>query len=325
MSRVPFRSKKFTYYITRKIGILIPGFFFRKFQKKHANYRSHDPRVDERVNYYNKLRGIVPLADDVSDLRTLKNDRKTAYLYDLYEVARYFEPDRKFRYQFGDVREIPPHPTFVKSRPIEGDNANSVLLKLNKIRHFNFIRDPYRLDQKKDALVWRGNGRGGDRERFLRKFIGKPRFDIGRIVLRDEVPELWRPFLPVRKQLQYKFICSIEGNDVASNLKWIMSSNSICMMKKPLFETWFMEGTLVPGVHYVQMNDDFSDVEEKMEYYLGHPKEMQEIVANAHRYVRQFLDSALERKISLMVMQKYFEHTAENACGRELREEFQQA
>jgi glycosyl transferase family 90 len=309
MKRVPFRSKKSIYYITRKIGILLPEFLFRRLQKKHIRYRPGDPCIEERVNYYNKLRGVVPLTDGVSDLRTLKKGRKTTYYYDLYETARYFEPHRKFRYQFGDVRDIPPHPTFVKSRPIAGDNANSVLLKLNKIRHFNFVRDPYRLDQKKDALVWRGNGRGGDREHFLRKFIGKPGFDIGRIVLRDEVPELWRPFLPVGKQLQYKFICSIEGIDVASNLKWIMSSNSICLMKKPLFETWFMEGTLVPGEHYVLMNDDFSDVEEKMEYYLGRPKEMREIVDNAHRYVSQFLDPALERQISLLVMQKYFEHT----------------
>ena len=73
------------------------------------------------------------------------------------------------------------------------------------------------------------------------------------------------------EQLQNKFILCIEGNDVASNLKWAMSSNSLVFMtKKPKFETWFMEGTLIPGHHYVEIKDDYSDMIEKMDYYLSH-------------------------------------------------------
>ena len=33
--------------------------------------------------------------------------------------------------------------------------------------------------------------------------------------------------------LKHKFILCIEGNDVASNLKWVMSSNSVAVMPKP--------------------------------------------------------------------------------------------
>ena len=76
-----------------------------------------------------------------------------------------------------------------------------------------------------------------------------------------------------------------------------------------------MEGKLIPGVHYVQLKDDLSDTEEQMEYYLSHPIEMKEIIANANRYVDQFRDPALERQISLLVIQKYFEHTRD---GREV-------
>lgn len=307
---IPFRTQKSIYYITRAFGVYVPEFFFRKLRRSHINYlRPSDPRVETRVDYYNKLSDVASLGNDAIDLRQLLKERKTTYFYDLYEFVRYFEVDRKFRYVFGDVRDIPSRPAFVKSRPIGGGNANSVLLKLNKIRHFNFVRDPYRLDQKKDALVWRGRAIKGERKDFVRRFIGKPGFDVGRITRRSQEPELWRPFLPIAKHLEFKFICSLEGIDVASNLKWIMSSNSVCIMKKPLFETWFMEGTLVPGEHYVQTNDDFSDIEEKMEYYLSRPKEMQEIVENAHRYVSQFLDPALERQVSLLVIQKYFQHT----------------
>ncbi|MDE4959522.1 glycosyl transferase family 90, partial [Francisella tularensis subsp. holarctica] len=58
-------------------------------------------------------------------------------------------------------------------------------------------------------------------------------------------------FLSIQDQIKYKYIVSIEGYDVATNLKWIMNSNSLCFMNKPKYETWFMEGTLIPNHHYV--------------------------------------------------------------------------
>ena len=58
---------------------------------------------------------------------------------------------------------------------------------------------------------------------------------------------------------------------MASNLKWVMSSNSVAVMPRPRYETWFMEGSLVPGYHYIEIKTDFSDLIEKMEYYNAHP------------------------------------------------------
>ena len=69
--------------------------------------------------------------------------------------------------------------------------------------------------------------------------------------------------MSITEQCRYKYIMSIEGNDVATNLKWIFRSNSVCFMRKPRFETWFMEGRLQPNVHYIELKDDFSDVAEK--------------------------------------------------------------
>ena len=41
------------------------------------------------------------------------------------------------------------------------------------------------------------------------------------------------PKKTIREHLDYKFIMALEGNDVASNLKWVMSSNSIAVMTRP--------------------------------------------------------------------------------------------
>ena len=98
---------------------------------------------------------------------------------------------------------------------------------------------------------------------------------------------------------------AIEGNDVASNLKWVMSSNSLAVMPRPTCETWFMEGKLEAGKHYVEVRDDYADLEEKLQHYIQHPEEAEEIIRNAHDFVRQFRDPSREELIQLLVMDKY--------------------
>lgn len=66
-----------------------------------------------------------------------------------------------------------------------------------------------------------------------------------------------------------------------------------------------MEGTLRPGYHYVEVKEDFSDLEEKLQYYISHPDEAQAIIDHAHAYVRQFWDTEREEMIQVMVMEKY--------------------
>lgn len=109
-------------------------------------------------------------------------------------------------------------------------------------------------------------------------------------------------FMTIAQQLGYKFILAIEGNDVSSNLKWIMNSRSVAMMPEPEYETWFMEGRLRAGEHYIRLNSDFSDFEEVMEYYLTHQAEAEAIAANARRYCEEFHDRRREYIISTLTV-----------------------
>ena len=120
----------------------------------------------------------------------------------------------------------------------------------------------------------------------------------------------WRKArISIAKHLPYKFLLALEGNDVASNLKWAMSSNSLVIAPKPKIETWFMEGSLEPNVHYLQIRDDYEDLEEKLDFCLSHPAFAQDIIHNAHQYVAQFFDVKREDLISLLVLEKYFYYT----------------
>jgi len=113
--------------------------------------------------------------------------------------------------------------------------------------------------------------------------------------------------MTIKQHLDYKFILCLEGNDVASNLKWVMSSNSVAVMTRPTCETWFMEGRLIANYHYIAIKDDFSDLEEKLNYYINHPEEAKAISRHANEYVKQFRNNKREDLISLLVLKKYFE------------------
>lgn len=228
-------------------------------------------------------------------LDEIKNFRPStfhkAYYFDLQYAVRWFSRSLRIAYIPGDVYFTPEFPSIVKSRLLKEDNAYSVILKLDKLRHFIFLNDPVPFSQKRDQAVFRGKIRlSRIREKFLQKYFGSSICDCGVVGRNEGYPEAWMtPKKTIREHLDYKFIMALEGNDVASNLKWVMSSNSIAVMTRPTCETWFMEGKLIPDYHYIEIKDDLSDLEEKLTYYINHPVEAEQIVKHAHKYVAQFL------------------------------------
>lgn len=148
----------------------------------------------------------------------------------------------------------------------------------------------------------------------MEAFFGNPLVncgDTGHSVLKEE----WRCSpISLYDHLRYKFIVTLEGNDVASNLKWIMSSNSVAVMPKPKLETWFMEGRLIQNYHYVEIRADYADLPEKIEYYSQHPKEARKISQHANEWCRQFFNWKRERLIALLVMEKYFKLTGQTCA-----------
>ena len=289
--------------------------------------------IRQRVDYYNKLATLDNGDDFFREsiaIERLPMTRQKVYWFDTMEYARWFQPNARKPskvYWFdtmeyarwfppylrlmlleGDITAVPDVPCLLKSRPVVGDNANSVLLNMDKVRHFVFINDKTSFEQKKDIAIFRGKiDRKPNRIMFMEKFWGNARFDLGAI---DNVNAEWiKPKISIYDHLKNRYVMALEGNDVAGNLKWIMSSNSIAVMPRPRFETWFMEGTLIPDYHYIEVKDDFSDVEEKLDYYSSHIDEALAIIKHAHDYVAQFRDKRRERLISLLVLDKYFSIT----------------
>ena len=65
--------------------------------------------------------------------------------------------------------------------------------------------------------------------------------------------------------------------------------------------------------HYIEIKPDFSDLEERLNYYIEHVDESLEIIRHAHEYVSQFKDKRRENLISLLVLDKYFKMTGQKS------------
>ncbi|WP_298064188.1 glycosyl transferase family 90 [uncultured Rikenella sp.] len=313
------KNNKLLYYLRGFAREAVPdGIFRRRLRRALASVEDRPDRdyIFDRVNYYCRLEVPTELPATAPTLG--EHSRKGApsvYYFDTKEYTRWFDPRLRWEHRFGDVTFVPEVPAIVKSRPIGGDNANSVLLNLDKVRHFTFLKDTVPFREKSDRAVFRGHiGGKPHRRRFMEMYYGSEVCDCGIIPSGPGFPAEWlRPKISLWEHLRYKFVMALEGNDVASNLKWIMSSASLAVMPKPKYETWFMEGRLEPGRHYVEIRDDYSDLPEKIAYYSAHPEAAEEIIRCAHEYVGQFFDRRRERLIALSVLDKYFRMTGQTS------------
>jgi hypothetical protein len=309
-----YKINKLLFYAWNFLQAPVPRFFFTS--RLQSRLRELEGRPDkaailERVEYYNKLSEPFVLPEEAMELHSLSlKNARTMYYLDSRRIVRWFPGTFRWLTAFGDLNRIVPQPSITKSRPILGDNQNNVLLKLNRFRHFNFLKDPYSFAEKKEQAVFRadiGDPEKQNRVDFMQRYFGSSICDCGSIRNMPGLPPEWlTPKIPIGKLLQYKYILALEGNDVATNLKWIMSSNSAPVMPQPTCETWFMEGTLIPDYHYIEIKPDFSDLEERLRYFGQYPAKAEQIIANAHRYIEPFKDERREDLIALLVMEKYF-------------------
>ncbi|AZO08326.1 MULTISPECIES: glycosyl transferase family 90 [unclassified Mesorhizobium] len=302
----PLRTAARVFYFIRNItrDVVPQALFRRRLASRLQEASLSGETIRNRVNYYNRLEhSFVPSPTAVPAGRIPSFG--SMYYYDLKEFARYFDRDLLIDVQFGDLAHVPKMPSIVKDRPIGNDNANAVIMKLDKFRHFRMPADRLAFADKRPMVVWRGHLNNPIRARFIDAVRGLPICDAGSP--KPEAPAAYRkPYLTIPQQRKFRYIVSLEGNDVATNLKWIMSSNSLCLMPPPKYETWFAEAEIEANVHYVPLASDFSDVADKVAYYEKHPAEAQRIVAAAHAYCRRFHNEREESTVSLLVLYKYF-------------------
>lgn len=214
---------------------------------------------------------------------------------------------------FGDINVKMKKYCFTKSRPIDLINNFNILLNLNTPRHWKDLDDVKKFDipfdKKNNKIIWRGTSTGNKRVNFVEKYQNHQNEDIDikfsnlcqNVIDNNYILSK----LSIKEQLQSKFLISIEGNDVATNLKWILYSNSIVIMPKPTVCSWIMEDKLISGTHYIEIKSDYSDLEEKYKWCLNNLEECKKIAENGKKYIEQFLNQENEIKITNKIIEIY--------------------
>ena len=241
-----------------------------------------------------------------------------------YQIHNYVNDLRKYLHNsnikefivfiaFGDINVKMNRYCFTKSRPIDLTNNFNILLNLNTQRHWEGLEDVNNFDipfdKKNNKIIWRGNTTGNKRVKFVEKYQNhqNQNIDIKFSNLCQNVinNNYILSKLSIKEQLQSKFLISIEGNDVATNLKWLLYSNSVVLMSRPIISSWIMEDTLISGTHYIEINSDYSDLEEKYNWCLNNLEECKKIAKNGKKYIEQFLDKENEEKITNKIIEIY--------------------
>lgn len=240
----------------------------------------------------------------------------------------------KFLFFVGDTCVPYELPVLVKTRPISGHDR-CVLMDLDHPRHFDPMavvdqhdHIPYR--DKKDILVWRGattgpgfddkpNPRHTSRSTLVAQYgeTTNKHIDIGlnsitQTVKNSSKGSFYSKFIKdsihLPEMFTYKFHLSVEGHDVATNLKWVLYSNSVPFCPPFYVQSWILEDELIPWTHYIPVKGDYSDLEEKVQWGMNHPDQCVQIAKEGRKYMTQFMDVENEARIRQNILESYVKH-----------------
>lgn len=219
------------------------------------------------------------------------------------------------------------------------DQFQPIVWKLATHRHYDKLYQVYQKDtawnNKKNLAIFRGQLTGSrdgynktltDKEncqrlircRLVYNHHKSKYIDAKLTSTRNRLPDILSgvPLLSKKIDLQdmmeYKGLIMIEGNDVASGLKWALLSQSVVLMPPPKHTSWAMEELLEPWVHYIPLDEAASDVEEKMKWIIDNDEAAQRISERATLWMEDliFHPNAAEddRLIEEEILRRYRAH-----------------
>lgn len=302
------------------------------------NNNNNNDRIEFYLGNFTRDKKTLPQMKNMEyyyDENKMSDKLNKIYLDPFYQLLkRCFPeneiPEKQFLLEQGDIQSFFDDCvfSFVKNRPRDHPEDGVLLLSLNFERHWGqYYRQPkdMKYEDKKDVLIWRGattgcNSQKGNRFQLVEQWFEKtPTIDVGFSLICQNrknygsffnragiINKYKKKIMSPSAMNQYKFILSVNGNDKDSGLNWKLISNSVVFMTKPRIVSWLMESKLQPNIHYVEIKDDFSNLEEKVQYGIDHPEEMKKIANNAKNYMKQFSSLANENHIEKKVVERYF-------------------
>ena len=284
----------------------------QSFTSCELNLVSYNQYKNTIIHLYCKYIIQLPF---VRNIRILPNFKEYKNLHSLMNFFLPFDDanlelkDFKFLFHYGEHgHNTKSMPVIRKSR--RNNDSLSIIFNFRTLRLtlpcYKVLKKDIKWSKKEDTVIWRGATTGKEqRVKFVEKYFQT--FDVGFATTKQkpEYQEFKRKKVSIKKQLKNKFIISLEGNDVASNLRWVLSSNSVPIMPKPEWQSWIMEEKLMPYVHYLPLNKELDNLEELISWAKLNDEKCQEIAENGKLYMAQFLDKKKDLIVHKTLLEEY--------------------
>lgn len=102
--------------------------------------------------------------------------------------------------------------------------------------------------------------------------------------------------VPFQVHFQHKYIFIVDGNSIASNQQWVFGSGAVpIMITHPQNEFWFKR-FLIPGVHYMAVEYDLSNLNAVIEWLVSHDAEAKQIAENAIDFSRRVFSPEFQKQ-----------------------------
>lgn len=230
--------------------------------------------------------GVLPDAVFVLNLRDELQADKKSELFPIFSFQKSIK--------FNDIVFPYPH-TFLDIDKIMSEMSS------------NFV--PW-LD-KKNGLVWRGSQTGGayskdtwrhfPRSLLVLKCAEMPtRCDAGFSAFTQVSDEakieieaiigLKQPIKLERMQ-EWKYVASLDGNGWADRFVRLLGSSSLVVKQNSEYEEFFY-GVLEPYKHYLPVDHNLEDLEEKLEWADRHENEVKNIIENANLFTKKHISQS---------------------------------
>ena len=334
------------YYRNIKFKLLISNFLYNNSSTFYIiipdEYKDRILSIEERNQFYTKgiynnkytfknKSNIMTLNSIKNKIESLKGDRKKEHHENLYNflLINNINQNQYFKINPYDVSWGIEESTFVKSRPANNPKK-SILFPLEDVyapcNILYKIKNDIPFEKKNNLIVWRGVNSGypnktqrASRLELVEKYFNNEFCDIGfsNMSYKENIynyeinkEKIIKGVMSIDNQLKFKFIISVEGNDSATNLGWILLSNSIPICPKHFIETWNIESKLEPWKHYVPVQNDFSDLIINYHKILEDEELCNNILVEKKLFISQFLNKEREDKIIKNVIDIYFTNTS---------------
>jgi len=149
-------------------------------------------------------------------------------------------------------------------------------------------------DNKYNLCIWKGDHKNGTTKNWINQDFEKlhPREYFVKLFNDGKYNNISYPdeFISIKEHLNYKYILDIDGfTSTWSATFWKLYSGSVLLKQKSAWKQWYYD-ELIEYVHYVPVANDFSDLNEQIQWCMDNDDKCKQITENARQFVLEKLN-----------------------------------